>query len=78
MKMLFPSSGSALGTHLGHSFFGMHLGLLQIRQEKDSRSTSRADAVSRAKLCSCRSGGGGGDRGWIRAAAGDRQDAAGG
>lgn len=52
-KMLFPSSGSALGVRFGHSFLRMHLGFLCIRQDKDSPSTSRADAIGRAKLCSC-------------------------
>lgn len=54
MKMLFPSSGSALGARFGHGFLGLHPGFLWMRQDEDSPSTSRADAVGRAKLCSCR------------------------
>jgi len=53
MKMLFPSSGSALGARFGHSFLGMHPGFLWIRQDKGSPSRSSADAIDRAKLCTC-------------------------
>lgn len=78
MKMLFLSSSSALGPILGTVSSGCTQGFSGSDGTKfpPSQAMQMLSAGPSSALAS--SGGGGGDLVWVRAAAGDRQDAAGG